>query len=154
MALTIIPKIVGIRDVNAPDDTVAPTPDTVAPWIDFGGLEVEGRTFTVETEEVLIEDGEITQTKYMLNWEFFIQGRDALKGEYLNTPATTPLKRARVFVWGAIGTLGMAINDVYVWATPDYSGAKVRTKINMKKEFILYPNEASSPLETFTVTAT
>lgn len=116
----------------------------------FAGLEVEGRSLAIETEESIIEDGQTTQIKYMLNWEFFIQGDDALLSSRTNKPSTAPYVKAQCVLYGAPGTLGLAVDDVYIWASPDYSGGKIRTKINMKKEFIIPPNVTGSPLITFT----
>ena len=150
MSLTIIPKRIQFTTVGdfAPDDKPTTLP-TIGADV-FAGLEVEGRTLTIETEESVIEDGQTTQTKYMLNWEFFIQGDLPLLNAKANKPTTSPYVKSQCVIYGSTGTLGVAVDDVYIWASPDYTGGKNRTKINMKKEFIQYPNETDSPLITFT----
>lgn len=149
-SLTIIPRYVGLLAAGTADSTATPT---VNGTTIFAGLEVEGRTLTVETEESIIEDGQTTQIKYMVNWEFFIQGVDAQTGTNVNFPSKATYVLGKIALWGAVGTLGLGLDDVYIWASPDYSGGKIRTKINVKKEFIQYPNETNSPLTTFTTGA-
>lgn len=147
MALSIIPRRVQFTAPATTEPTVVPNVGTDV----YAGLEVEGRTLSVETEEVLIEDGQTTQTKYIINWEFFIQGEAPLASARTNKPSTAAYVKSRCLIFGAAGTLSLALNNVYIWASPDYSGGKVRTKINMKKEFIQPPDTTDSPLITFDI---
>jgi len=153
-SISIIPKLVQFSAAGATAITTA-TLTANTPAVDgssvFAGMEVEGRSLDISVDEVMIEDGQTTQTKYIASWEMFIQGSDALTASATNKASTPAYVKKQIIIYGAVGTLGVALDDVYVWAEPDYTTGKVRTKITCKKEFIQPPDTDDSPLGTFTV---
>lgn len=153
-SLSIIPKLI---QLTANGTIVTSTTGSATPTVNgssvFAGMEVEGRAMTINVDEVQIEDGQNTQTRYIAEWEMFIEGTDALTATATNKPETSSYVKKQLVVYGAVGTLGVALNDVYVFAEPNYEGSKIRTKIKCRKEFLQSPDTTNSPVSTFTVTA-